>query len=105
MSSKHCKVSGLRKQFNPKVNAECSIPRSVKLSRQVAELRCFRDTGWTLTNVDNVLNAAQMCSLQSLAHTAKIAVSSCRYEGVTYIHGFIFRQFGHAGLWSAPQEI
>jgi len=105
MSSKHCKVSGLRKQFNPKVNAECSIPRSVKLSRQVAELRCFRDTGWTLTNVGNVLNAAQMCSLQSFAHTVKIAVSYLQIQR-RHSHSLLyFRQFGQAGLWSAPQEI
>ena len=74
MTSKLCKISGLRKQFNPKVNGECSIPLSVGFFRQVAELRCFRDTGWTLPNGGDVLNAASSCSLQSIFQTAKIAV-------------------------------
>ena len=97
LTSKLRKISGLCKQFNPKVNGECSIPRSVKLSGQVAELRSFRDTGWTLTNVGSVLKDAPACSLHSCLHTAKIAVSYCRCEGVTHIHRLISRNsFGRA---------
>ena len=89
MSSKHCKVSGLRKNFNPKLNAEGSIPRSMELSRQVAKVRSFRDIGGSLTNDDAVLTTPASSSLQSSLQAAKIADLHSVDEASTVLH-FIF---------------